>query len=120
MSYSIQRYPTFDPSIDKIAYIERFKLHCRVNDLPSEKQVAVLLTSLNEETFDRLKQQLYPKQIVEASCLGTEDSLLRYQPVVNFRTERFTFHRLMQKVGQPMSAYIDELKTLAVLLLTKR
>lgn len=61
-----------------------------------------------------MQDQLFPKQLSEVTFSNSEECLLKlFQPVISFRTERFSFPRLVQQPGQSVDEYIKSLKSLA-------
>lgn len=77
--------------------MDKFKLHCQVHELREDKKAALLLTSIDSQTYDELQDQCNPKKLIEIPFSELEDMLIKiYKSRTNFRTKRFVFHRMMQ------------------------
>lgn len=108
-------FSQFDASKDKIGvYLSRFKFHCKILNLDLNKSAQLLLSSLDGETFEKLQIHAKPVKLEDLNFQQIENMLIALLDMpTSFRSERFHFHTMSQKLRQPLVDYIQQLKSQA-------
>lgn len=75
------------------------------------KGVQILLTSISPKLYARLKELIRLKEFCRVNY-GELEQLLRqnFERHSNVPTERYTFHKLVQQLGQPVKVYIEQVR----------
>lgn len=77
--------------------MERFNFHCKDLDLSQKKKTDLLLSSLDSETFEKLKIHISLLSFTEITFEQIENALIKlYDIPTNYRTETFHFHTQVQ------------------------
>ena len=96
------------------SYLERIKLFFIANDIKDEKKVAVFLSLIGSKTYSLLKSLVsptLPKDKAYDDLVATLKNHFEPKPLVSM--ERFHFHRRLQAEGEPINAYMAELRQLS-------
>lgn len=92
-------------------YLERFHLHCEIQELKHEKRQQIILTSITPELYTKLKEQVHPRKLITLEYSELEQLLRKlFHKPSNVITGRYVFHKLVHQVGQPVQEYIDSIK----------
>ena len=102
----------FNSESDSIkAYLERVQLYFSANDVPENKHVSILLSSIGASTYALLSDLLAP-QLPSAQTLPVISEVLckHYEPKRAVITDRFHFHKRDQTEGESVTDYDDHLE----------
>lgn len=116
------KYYQFDESRESIEnYLERFVLHCDTQELKPERRQKIMLTTISPELYSKVKETLHPKDILKVSFSELQDILLKmFIKQTNVRTKWYSFHKLLQHVGQPVCDYKEGSFEVQILILCVR
>ena len=105
----------FHPENDRItSYLERASLYLTANDIPGEKQAAVLLSSIGPPTYALLSDLFASEKPSSKSCKQISAALVNhYEPQRVIITERFHFYKRDQSAGESITDYDAALRKLA-------
>ena len=105
----------FNSESDSIkAYVERVQLYFSANDVPENKHVPILLSSISAPTYALLSDLLAP-QLPSAQTLPVISEFLckHYEPKWAVNADRFHFHKRDQTDGESVTDYDASLRKLA-------
>ena len=95
-------------------YLERVQLYFEANEVPEDKQVPILLSSIGSSTYTLLSDLLAPA-VPKSKTLTEITAVLRrhYEPKRAVIAERFHFHKRDQAMGESIADYDASLRRLA-------
>ena len=110
------RLREFHPESDSVkAYLERTTLYFTANDVPDDKQAAVLLSTIGAPTYALLSDLVAPDAPSRKSFAEIGTALCaHYEPKRVVIAERFHFHKRDQTPGESISDFDAALRKLAM------
>ena len=109
---SIGEYREKDEDFE--SYIARMKHYFVANDVPTVKQLSVLLTLIGPKGFALANNLLSPKSLDECKFDDVVTALTtHYKPKKILIFERYKFQTRNQKAGESIADYVAGIKTLA-------
>ena len=105
----------FCPDSESVkVYLERVQLYFEANEVPEEKQVPILLSTIGSSTYTLLSDLLAPA-VPKSKTLTEITAILRrhYEPKRAVIAERFHFHKRDQAMGESIADYDAALRKLA-------
>uniref|UniRef100_A0A8C5PNH2 Uncharacterized protein n=1 Tax=Leptobrachium leishanense TaxID=445787 RepID=A0A8C5PNH2_9ANUR len=96
------------------SWAERLEQYFSANTIPPERQVAVFLTAVGANTYDTLRDLLFPEKPA-SKALQELLKLLEdhFQPKPLEIAERFRFYQRQQQPGEDIKTYVVALRKLA-------
>ena len=95
-------------------YVARMKHYFKANDVPTEKQVSVLLTLIGPKGFALANNLLSPKSLDKCKFDEIVESLTtHYKPKKILIFERYKFQTRNQNAGESIAEYVASIKDLA-------
>ena len=109
---SIGEYREKDEDFE--SYIARMKHYFVANDVPTVKQLSVLLTLIGPKGFALANNLLSPKSLDECKFNDVVTALTtHYKPKKILIFERYKFQTRNQKAGESITNYVAGIKALA-------
>ena len=106
----------FDSKSDTItAYIERAQLFMDANNIPNEKRVLTLLSSIGKDSYETLRNLLAPANPRDSSWDEIVATLkAHFEPKPLTISERFVFNKRQQKTDESVADYVAALRKLSI------
>jgi predicted aspartyl protease len=105
----------FKPDAESVkAYFERVALYFTANDVPAEKQVAILLSCIGAPIYSLLSDLFAPDTPGSKTIVNISEALSNhFEPQRSVITERFHFHKRSQAVDESVAVFDAALRRLA-------
>lgn len=115
MATQFGHLPEFQSELEPIAaYLERVNFFFMANNIPDDKQVPILLSTIGGKTYSLLRDLLVPAKPGEKTLAVLKTTLQdHFEPQLIVIAERFYFHQRSQNPDESVADHVAELRRLA-------